>query len=145
MFLRIFNLNSNFLTALFHKSNCSHMECFNCNHTYDDSQHCPRLLPSCGHSLCEDCLKDNYFQNAVLCPECKTLNHAPTISSFPKNLALISIKCDQPSSEIKVRQNESVFDITEHMMCLRHRKKIEGNSYIFCIFILHKNLHPSIL
>ena len=32
--------------------------CTICFHFFDDSEHCPRMLPSCGHTFCSKCLQN---------------------------------------------------------------------------------------
>ena len=102
------------------------MDCFNCNNPYNDAQNCPRLLTTCGHSICAECLNDNFFQGAILCPECKAINEAPSIAAFPKNLALLNLKHSSIVGDPRLRQSNSSFDIGEHIVCTRHRKKVEG-------------------
>ena len=46
------------------------MECYNCKNLYNETDRSPRLLISCGHSICEKCTAELYRDNMIICPEC---------------------------------------------------------------------------
>ncbi len=68
------------------------MDCFKCKTPYNDSDRTPRLLIHCGHSICESCTVELYRDNFINCPECGFRNFSTSITSFPKNLALLHVK-----------------------------------------------------
>lgn len=51
----------------------------------------PRLLTSCGHSICEKCVGSLFKSCAIMCPECGHCNIASAATSFPRNIALINL------------------------------------------------------
>ena len=111
------------------------MECFNCKDPYNENDHCPRLLVSCGHSICEKCLKELYYDEAILCPECKTANKTNDISTFPKNLALVQLKTSCYNEKQKSKHphgTDIMFETSRELVsiCDKHNKKIEGTKYL---------------
>ena len=109
------------------------MECFNCKTIYNENNHCPRLLISCGHSICENCLKDLYYDGAILCPECKTINRTLNIAAFPKNLALVQLKSTSYTEKPKSKHllaTETTFESSNDLtsICTKHSKRIEGTN-----------------
>ena len=42
-------------------------------------------------SICEKCTAELYRDNSIICPECKYTNTVPSITCFPRNLALINV------------------------------------------------------
>ena len=106
------------------------MECFQCQSSYNDHENCPRLLISCGHSLCQKCLTEAFLQGAVTCPECETITESVHLSDFPKNLALLHLKPAplnerrQNKSHLRDKSSESIHDTS--LLCKKHRKKVEG-------------------
>ena len=68
------------------------MDCYNCKQPYNDNDRSPRLLINCGHSICEKCTAELYRKNCIVCPECNFVNSVPSITCFPRNLALINYK-----------------------------------------------------
>jgi hypothetical protein len=109
------------------------MECPNCHLVYNDEENCPRLLTTCGHSLCESCLKAHFFDGAILCTECKKLNRAVALSMFPKNLALITVKTptQNPQEQNFNMITESILEIKRDpsLICTKHNKRVEGTVF----------------
>ena len=60
------------------------MPCAICLCDYKD----PRILP-CGHSFCEECLKNAVINYKLICPSCRTKHKNIDLSLFPKNYGLI--------------------------------------------------------
>lgn len=114
------------------------MECQNCKNIYNETDHVPRLLIQCGHSLCEKCTYSLYSNHVIKCPECSATNYASSIDTFPRNLALLLINKSHlkrtPSSmdrsEIPGHAlnhlNSSFMESKENTLCSKHKKKIEG-------------------
>ncbi|XP_068696606.1 tripartite motif-containing protein 2-like isoform X1 [Montipora foliosa] len=76
------------------------LECSICREKFDDQQHCPRLLPGCGHSFCTSCLQSLLKKNAINCPTCRSTVFVPTgVASLPKNFALLDILLTLPHKE----------------------------------------------
>ncbi len=126
------------------------MDCFNCKKLYNETDHAPRLLIQCGHSICEKCTFFLFKECSIQCPECGCYNYASSTSTFPKNLALLLIKKNslnistnaQNTSTYPIvnqmKNNSSPRDVsaepqglsaisnTEEFFCQKHNKKIEG-------------------
>lgn len=67
------------------------MNCQGCWNSYNETDRSPRLLTSCGHSICEKCTAELYRDGSIICPECRFRNNAPMVTCFPRNLALINL------------------------------------------------------
>lgn len=106
------------------------MDCPNCKTFYNESDHVPRLLIQCGHSICEKCSTSLYSNYTIICPECKSPNYASSLQSFPKNLALLLI------NKSKIKKNHTSLTNENHsndnsgrdnnFHCQKHQKKVEG-------------------
>lgn len=108
------------------------MDCPSCKSFYNETDHVPRLLIQCGHSICEKCTTSIYENYTIVCPDCKTSNYASSVQNFPKNLALLLI------NKSKIKKNPSVMNLAvnsdqstentpkENHYCQKHQKKIEG-------------------
>ena len=112
------------------------MDCSNCKSFYNDSDHVPRLLIQCGHSICEKCSISLYSNYTIVCPECKLPNYASSLQSFPKNLALLLInkaKIKKNPSSIEIEHNSEKNNSSslrkENSYCQKHQKKVEGLLY----------------
>lgn len=87
------------------------MECPNCLRSYDgcasggDESVVPRILSSCGHSLCHSCISQLYHEKQVQCPLCNALNTAPTVHAFTKNLALLQVMAENTD---RIATNQSL-------------------------------------
>ena len=126
------------------------MDCFNCKKLYNETDHAPRLLIQCGHSICEKCTFFLFKECSIQCPECGCYNYASSTSTFPKNLALLLIKKNSLNISTHT-QNTSTSQVVnlikncsspregtmeppvltsvpqpEEYMCEKHNKKIEG-------------------
>ncbi|XP_068742924.1 tripartite motif-containing protein 2-like isoform X2 [Montipora capricornis] len=76
------------------------LECSICCEKFDDQQHCPRLLPACGHSFCTSCLQSLLKENPINCPTCRSAVSAPAgLATLPKNFALLDILLTLPQKE----------------------------------------------
>ncbi|XP_068699698.1 E3 ubiquitin-protein ligase TRIM45-like isoform X2 [Montipora foliosa] len=76
------------------------LECSICCEKFDDQQHCPRLLPRCGHSFCTSCLQSLLNNNGINCPTCRSAVSAPAgLATLPKNFALLNILLTVPQRE----------------------------------------------
>lgn len=92
----------------------SSLQCPFCSEFFDHKVKKPRLLPICGHSICEVCLQD-YFENhqPIVCPEdSQTTNIVnQTMSSFPINATLFDLlenKTKKMSKNITISINNSL-------------------------------------
>eukprot|EP01061_Rhynchopus_euleeides_P041768 TRINITY_DN73028_c0_g1_i1.p1 TRINITY_DN73028_c0_g1~~TRINITY_DN73028_c0_g1_i1.p1 ORF type:complete len:230 (+),score=42.67 TRINITY_DN73028_c0_g1_i1:113-802(+) len=90
-------------------------ECLVCLEKYDAKNIVPRMLPVCGHCLCEACIKLMLPSNKkrLACPQCrkdtvpvgsKTLK----LESFPKNWALM--QCLAAVKDAEEKDKAAVFD-----------------------------------
>lgn len=128
------------------------MDCFNCKKLYNETDHAPRLLIQCGHSICEKCTFFLFKECSIQCPECGCYNYASSTATFPKNLALLLIKknslnistqisgtgpavptliknCSSPrelSVDLSYPAGSGSQQRTSEVLCERHGKKIEG-------------------
>jgi len=104
------------------------MECPSCKTKYDQEAHCPRLLVTCGHSVCETCLKTYFYDGAIVCYECRKLNRAANPNFFPKNLALVQAKPGSIQDGLDRFMTDTVVEIKRDpsIACPKHGKKIEG-------------------
>ena len=122
------------------------MECFNCKSSYDETLNPPHFLIECGHSICFRCLSANFQNQMFICPECKTPNRAPSVASFPKNLALLYVKPSSrgdKSARSSLRPESSIqFSKETNALCFKHSKNLEGKLFILRIFI---QFSPSVL
>jgi len=69
--------------------------CPTCNSTYDEKKYIPRMLIICGHTYCQECLRNIHFnpnENVIKCPEDQTRHdNIKNIEDLPKNLTLINL------------------------------------------------------
>jgi hypothetical protein len=70
------------------------IKCHICNEQFNDSVKIPRLLISCGHSYCQECLKELFSKGenkSIICPEDKTSHSLFHIEDLPKNITLLKL------------------------------------------------------
>lgn len=104
------------------------MDCPNCKTPYNHDDRVPHLLTVCGHSLCKLCLSSLFKDSGIDCPECGINNKAESTNSFPKNQALLVLRNDQSNnSSFSLPDQESITGLG-HIICVKHRKNIEGNA-----------------
>ena len=99
------------------------LTCSICTNKFDQSLRVPRVLPSCGHTLCTCCLKD-ILQGSFepRCPWDKTTlpnNEAGSLDPFPINFTLKRMLQGQSEREICEEHNEEM-----RLMCLTEGLKI---------------------
>lgn len=85
------------------------MLCVYCGNEFNEKLNVPRLLITCGHSLCESCCYRLHLNSRVECPQCHSSTFIESISLLPKNLALMSPHCSSAQ-------------------CAKHMKKYEGKN-----------------
>ena len=71
-----------------------HMRCKFCNESFDDEARAPRILFTCGHSICTACLSDFLSSKDFFhCPEDQTRISLvdASLDSFPANKALMDV------------------------------------------------------
>lgn len=72
------------------------ISCPQCQNNFDEDLRCPRVIPTCGHSICQTCLKYHIKKgqllqaSTLLCPICFSTNLIPILydkvfTDFPKN------------------------------------------------------------
>lgn len=64
------------------------LECPVCTHSYEDQD--PRILVSCGHTVCLSCAKKLEKPEGILCPLCRTNTFAQA-EALPKNFTVLKI------------------------------------------------------
>lgn len=66
--------------------------CLSCNSVFNDTNRSPRLLTSCGHTVCQECLTSMLVKNNVIkCPEDNNEYSYTSIDELPKNVILIKL------------------------------------------------------
>lgn len=120
------------------------MDCPNCKLSYNEYDRNPHLLTACGHSICQVCLHSLFHETSLECPVCHVINKAPNVHQFPKNLALIILKTTQlnqdstdQSRQHTLSMEESTIDFGHHIVCIKHRKNIEGNRTFPNCFLIY--------
>ena len=107
------------------------MDCPECKQEFDESNHIPRILTSCGHTLCETCMKLRFKKKSILCPQCAVTTNTSALSSLPTNLALIQLKQKKRAIEV----------------CEKHKKPIEAfccnDKLLVCVLCLVEDGHKS--
>ena len=121
------------------------MECTNCKSIFRDNNP-PKLLISCGHTICYTCIQKLYVLQRIICPECQQENQIADISQIPTNQALLNlnITCSNSKDSIHNSESSSIFPIFKRFSsvnespiiskriiqkCMIHQKTIEA----FCI------------
>lgn len=68
------------------------MNCQLCGQPFAHQQgHLPRVLVSCGHTVCENCIELHLDQSQIKCPECTQLSFGSSLTQYPANATLISL------------------------------------------------------
>lgn len=106
------------------------MECYECQLEFEEPHRLPRILTTCGHTLCHSCVSTLFINNSITCPQCNTKNPAPFVSSFPANIALIQLK-QKPAQDL----------------CETHGKTLEAycnnDKKVLCVSCILENGHKS--
>lgn len=99
------------------------MNCLKCSHEFNIDKNLPRLLPHCGHTICEECVKKLISSNFILCPECKEVNLAATENDLPKNLAILSVKHELQKV---IKKEDGYRNREDDKFCLDHLKEFDN-------------------
>ena len=96
------------------------MECYECHLDFEEPHRIPRILTTCGHSLCQSCLNTLFKSSNVICPQCKVKNPANSVLSFPANLALMTLKQQSPieTCEIHNKAIEAYCNTDKKVLCV---------------------------
>ena len=96
------------------------MECYECHLEFEEPHRIPRILTTCGHSLCQSCLNTLWKSTTVVCPQCNVKNQAASVLSFPANLALIQLKQKSPidTCEIHSKAIEAYCNTDKKVLCV---------------------------
>lgn len=131
------------------------LECTICCNDFDDtdSDLTPRILKSCGHTICEKCAKKLLNGSEIICPfdrKTTTLSDKK-ITSLPKNEALIKIiqqqkaenakarlKTDSLEKENKTSNENSCFENSSHEAVF-HCEQCEAAFCESCFLDVHKS------
>ena len=90
------------------------MLCKSCNKPYDEKEKVPRILISCGHTQCEECIMKNLNKSKIQCSDCGKYSEAKTPVEFPKNLMLLSMV------------NNIINNPSTIIICPSHSKQIDA-------------------
>lgn len=99
------------------------MECPGCHTAYHKDRCTPLLLIRCGHTLCQRCAAATFTGASVACPDCGSLSAVESVSSLPKNMALLSVSL--PPLQVSTAEKEELVSAA----CKVHGKKVEA----FCL------------
>lgn len=96
------------------------MECYECHLEFEEPHRVPRILTTCGHSLCQSCLNTLWKITYITCPQCNVKNPAASVLSFPANLALIQLKQKSPidTCEIHTKAIEAYCNTDKKVLCV---------------------------
>ncbi|CAI2382233.1 unnamed protein product [Moneuplotes crassus] len=101
------------------------MECPVCLGNYNEEARRPKILPECGHSLCELCVPQLWKGGSIKCPQDNTVSLVPNIEDLKTNFAALSLirqniesnlnGADNSNSQVDEQNNEEEFgfNITE--------------------------------
>ena len=70
------------------------LKCMICNELFNELNRIPRLLISCGHTYCQECLNSLHSRGdlkSIVCPEDKTCYTFNKIEELPKNITLMKL------------------------------------------------------
>lgn len=96
------------------------MECFKCLEEFCETQRTPRILTSCGHTLCQECISFIFTDKSVTCPQCETKSTSTNPSAFPANLALLQLAKSTPrdNCEKHGKSLEAYCNTDKRMLCV---------------------------
>ena len=70
------------------------LKCLVCNESFNETLRIPRLLISCGHTYCHECLNILHIKGdlkSIVCPEDKTCYFMNNLEELPKNITLLKM------------------------------------------------------
>ncbi|OMJ73023.1 hypothetical protein SteCoe_28379 [Stentor coeruleus] len=96
------------------------MECYECHLDFEEPHRIPRILTTCGHSMCQSCLNTLWKNSIVTCPQCNVKNPAASVLSFPANLALIQLrqKSSIDTCDIHNKNIEAYCNTDKKVLCV---------------------------
>ena len=115
------------------------MNCQSCKFKYDNTNKLPKILITCGHTFCLDCLerkkeKSSETQIRIKCFICSVVTTTETIENLPKNMAILENK-----EKKNITQKESLCDL--------HSKEIEAfcdnDKTMLCVSCIIENNHKN--
>lgn len=105
-------------------------KCGICYESYNLGDSFPRILPNCGHSVCEKCLQNLIQGSYTECPFDKTKYSSSNIASFPKNFALAAMLDQKPKLDSCKLHGEKI-----DLACVTDRKRICSQ----CLLLDHRD------
>lgn len=113
------------------------MDCNVCMQRFDASDYTPKIIPSCGHTLCKKCI-ENMIGNSsrFSCPFCKKLfkkhlEGVDILKYFPTNFQILSARQDEEKTYFPC-----LHEPKEHI-CTNLECKSPRVSCAFCVGRLH--------
>ena len=100
------------------------LNCCICLVDYDRGEHIPKIVPSCGHTVCLSCLDGIFRVNRSLeCPldRVKFLDIYQTATSLPTNISLLQLLDEKPQPKFEVCKHH---DDPINLVCITDGEKI---------------------
>jgi hypothetical protein len=68
------------------------MDCELCLEEFNNQEHLPKVLSSCGHTFCDKCIMQLWENSVISCPLCRVKQRVTNPKDFPQtNFALLRV------------------------------------------------------
>jgi len=73
------------------------LQCICCCNEFDRGEHTPKIIPVCGHTICQACVKAlSGVSKSIKCPTDRKVYQLPTDGFLPTNFSLLQILENKP-------------------------------------------------
>ena len=97
------------------------MQCKSCNRPFNQKERLPRMLVTCGHTQCQECISNQIENKKIRCADCGTESEPKQLQDYPKNLILIGCKTDRKEKIENTRMYAQL--ITNNWKCFARMTK----------------------